>query len=417
MIGLVGSFDRENYGDLVYPHLLSELLLLHGEQERLQAFSAVAGQAPMGSRFPVETISKLYSADAMPLSKLIVGGGDLLRLDHDRLAAHYETPEPRRPHARGPLLHRLQQWHQRRQGRRGARLLIEKVWQEIGRADPALFMLDARRMPTVKSLAYCSCGVPFEIPENARARVAAVMNQAAFIYVRDEPSMQKLSAAGVTRSIRVAPDIVVVLSDVIPRSSLEAAGRRLLAESGLDAAKRVILFQVNASAADLGPMLGRELSAFARRTNTQVGLLPIGNCHGDEEILSQVGEAANSAAVRTLHPRTIGDVMALIAISDGIAGTSLHGSVTALSYGIPHLALPLAADKIDGYFQAAGLPLDFRLNDWSALATGLDRLAGADRAPFEQLAGSAKREANAAFRDMLSAMLDGATGSRSTADA
>ena len=86
-------------------------------------------------------------------------------------------------------------------------------------------------------------------------------------------------------------------------------------------------------------------------------------------------------------------------------GTSLHGNVTAFSYGIPHLFGPLPVDKAAGFLSAANLPDTLKLRSWNELDDKLDLAEGLGRPFFAERARAAKARVYAAVDKLLNALL------------
>ena len=106
-------------------------------------------------------------------------------------------------------------------------------------------------------------------------------------------------------------------------------------------------------------------------------MLPVRRCHGDlDALLLEDFES----------PLEVG---AVIGACDYFVGSSLHGNLTALSFGIPHIVVnnPLRAAKLEGYVRLVGLE-EFRITDWAALEETVDRLSAA---PRERWATTANR--------------------------
>src|SRR3954447_16230165 len=84
-----------------------------------------------------------------------------------------------------------------------------------------------------------------------------------------------------------------------------------------------------------------------QKLKCQVACLPIGHCLGDGESLRRIA-AALPAGVRVVDPNTIEGIMDVIAAGDAFCGTSLHGTVTAFSWGVPLAIGMIQYPKIPG---------------------------------------------------------------------
>ena len=81
-ISQLGTFDVENYGDLLYPIVLGQLFATP-----IDPYSLLPGDAPLRAGFQTQSISALLESPEP--STLVIGGGDLLRTDADLIAKHY----------------------------------------------------------------------------------------------------------------------------------------------------------------------------------------------------------------------------------------------------------------------------------------------------------------------------------------
>lgn len=82
-------------------------------------------------------------------------------------------------------------------------------------------------------------------------------------------------------------------------------------------------------------------------------------------------------------------------------GTSLHGNITAFSYGIPHLAGPLSVDKLQGFIDVVGLDAEARLPHWSQLPERLRWLRSRPDGYWSSRVERVKAAVYSTFGDML----------------
>src|SRR5882672_2654308 len=88
-IGQLGTFDLENYGDLLYPIIFQHVLDRYQERVTLRPYSFLNGSAPQEAGFETTAITGLFDAADSSPTRLVIGGGDILRTDWDRVAVHY----------------------------------------------------------------------------------------------------------------------------------------------------------------------------------------------------------------------------------------------------------------------------------------------------------------------------------------
>jgi polysaccharide pyruvyl transferase WcaK-like protein len=248
--------------------------------------------------------------------------------------------------------------------------------------------------------------VPHDFAPDEREEVARVFEAARFVYLRDEQSAEKLRRCGVRRELHVAPDLVVLLGGQLGREAEAAKGRALLESFGVDTSVPVLCFQSMPYPGFDAAEIARQLTRFRQDSWGEVVLLPLGRCHGDAEFLRRVSEASVGGLGFTLADvERLSDAVSIIAACDLFVGTSLHGNVTAFSFGVPHLHGPLPADKAAGFLRTAGLPEWLKLDTWGELyeKSGEASLLGAEF--FAARADAAREKVKRAVDALLDALL------------
>jgi hypothetical protein len=392
MIGQLCTCDVDNFGDLLYPIIFRRLAEKHGVAPAIVPLSFFPGPAPCAAGFDVRGINRVIKSRWRTLPHLVIGGGDVLRTDVATLANHYDSLFEKR--ARPQFWFRMKE---RRFGRQHLR--NEFIRRFMGYSPIAPFILDPANHARVGAILYCSCGVPFRFPPSQFRAIRAAFEAAAFVYVRDSQSRDKLREAGVKWDIEVAPDLVVTLSDFFSKEEERLKGMALLASHGVDTAKPVICFQSCPQPPEQERELLQQLTALKGKLGAEIVLLPMGYCHGDDIFLQQLA-ARSSGSLTCINTHSIHAMISVIAVSKLFVGTSLHGNMSAFSFGIPHLFGPIAVDKVQGFLDIVGLGADFKLESWSQLA---DRQAVVMRFPpahFITRAEAAKQAVHKTFRKM-----------------
>ncbi len=406
-LGQLGTFDVENYGDLLYPVVFRRILERRDARARVRVYSFLDGDAPQGAGFATTALRSLFDPASTPPRGLIIGGGDILRTDAELVAEHYRVAHGahygRLLRSLGPagLLQYLVV--NRLPAPRGSKFYgarFRSRWMNHPGAGP--FLIVREDIACAPAVRYLSCGVPHEFSAAERERVARTFDKADFIYLRDEQSREKLMRAGVSREVRVAPDLIVTLGDYFPHEAEARKGRAILSRWGVDAERPVLCFQCKPHPGFSADRISGQLEQYRRRTGAEVVLLPLGYCHRDHVFLTELAKKSGGA-FKYVRVYTVYDMLAVIAASGMFVGTSLHGNITAFSYGIPHLFGPLAVDKAQGFLDSANLPHALKLRSWSELNDKMDFAAGLGPAFF---AGRA-REAKASVYEVVDELLGG----------
>lgn len=96
--------------------------------------------------------------------------------------------------------------------------------------------------------------------------------------------------------------------------------------------------------------MARELDSVKNETDLDVILLPIGYASGHDDVLflKEVQSFATTN-LKVQYELNVWEIMYLLSRSQSFYGTSLHGVITAMSFGIPHFCLNGKIDKITSF--------------------------------------------------------------------
>jgi hypothetical protein len=358
-LGHYGSFDTHNYGDLLYPLLLDRLLAERFGRPPCRRFGLIGGKAHAQS-YPTEPLTRAFDGE---LDALLVGGGDLIRTDWPRICLHLKPRIQRiiSQEVRGrPLLTRLPALTFNWTGYARARFLHPR--------QRAPFIIDPRWVGTRAQVAYLSVGVVHDL-DRVQAPVRAALQRAAIIYARDTRSGALLRDCQLPCPVIVAPDMAVLVSRYFAAGAADR-GREMLRLAGLGGGgggggRPVLVFQSHPQ--KLAPMV-RALRHVRARLGWDIALLPIGHCLGDVATLRTIAASfSHDPGVRLVDPRTVQGIMDCIAAADAFCGSSMHGNITAFSFGVPHVIGMVSYAKLGAFMRQCGIPAEHRLTDWGEL--------------------------------------------------
>jgi hypothetical protein len=391
-----GTFDVENYGDLLYPIIFAKMFQQRGETREIRKFSFMESESLQDSGYTTRPIQQLLLSWQKQPHSLVIGGGDLLRTDWDLVASHY--PSTGLSQKGQPLpFHLRRLFLKRRKRRLNAASKFRHLYMNYPAVGP--FMIDPGEFSNLTSVAYCSCGVPFPFDDTVRRQVASTFDKSNFLYVRDRQSQNALVQAGVKRKIHVAPDLIVALSDLFDPATERIKGRSILEKKGVDMHRPVLCVQSNPQPPENSAELLKQLKAYQKRTRCEVVLLPLARCHGDNEYLKQLAQDSNGA-FKCIELDSIFEIIATLGACNVFLGTSLHGNITAFSFGIPHLFGPIPVAKCEGFLDVVNLPPELKLKSWAEINQKLDMVTALDGEYFTARATAAKQQVNEVF-DLL----------------
>ncbi len=317
---LFGAFDRHNFGDLLFPHVLAALLP-----------GQVFGFAGLAER-------------------------DLRPFGGHRVGALGRGPRPRQLiHAGGELL-TCSAWQ-------AAVMLLEpaEAGEIVARydADPAgAAEWAARQLGTARTMPYVAGrdvlasggrlifnavgGVEWACLSAAqRDEVKTALRQADWLSVRDHVTQAALQAEGIAAPLCPDPAVMVAqCCDDLIRSRQQQGAVKAMREAfphGYLACQFSTDFADDASLNALAQGFAR----IGRETGLGLALFRAGAApwHDDPALYATLRRRLPPGAVRQFPSLHLWDICALVAASRGVVTSSLHGRIVALAHGLPRVGL------------------------------------------------------------------------------
>ena len=288
-IGIVGTFDLANFGDLLFPEILEAELGRRLKSIDIRRFS----HRPMASPpwpYEVRPITELVeTVDELDL--LVVGGGHPVSFD-ENTAPGYEAVDSGVPHPGGHWL------------------------------SPTL-VAAAAGIP----VAWSAVAVARETPEWARALLAEVVESVDYVTVRDGDLLAELRRVSPTTSARLVPDSAFGIDSSFGAS--EPATNAAL-DRQLDGRPYVVV----EPSIGLRPIADAIRLAIPTLLDAGVAVieLPTSPVHGDESgLLGDLGRDVIRVEPWP-EPRALA---ALIGRATVVVAHNFHANVVALAYGVP----------------------------------------------------------------------------------
>lgn len=315
---LFGAFDRHNFGDLLFPHLLTALL-----PGRRFDFAGLAGR----------DLRMFGGHDVTPLSvrpaQLIHAGGELLTcsawqaavmlLDSaaaaEAIARYDNEPAAAAAWAAGQL--------------GTARTMPYVVGRDV-------------LAPGARLIFNAVGGVEWGALSAAqREEVKEALLQADWLSVRDHVTRAALQAEGIDAPL--CPDPVVMIAEcfgeTIGRHQDQAPVKAIrdAFPQGYLACQFSAEFAEDASLDALAQGLSQVIAA----TGFGVALFCAGTApwHDDPALYEKLQRRLPTGTAQLFPSLHLWDICALIAASRGVLASSLHGRIVALAYGLPRVSL------------------------------------------------------------------------------
>ena len=287
-IGIVGTFDVENYGDLLFPMIAAEALRCRDSGLALVPFSLNGRSA---GDWPYEVRPTAELAGRLPgLAALLIGGGQIVRFDDT-----YPVDVP--PGARVPLDYWLLP------ALAAAISGTPVFWNAVGA------WTDSPRAAGLDPI------------------VEEAFAASRLVGIRDAASRNHLARIAPNAATTLLPDTAFSLARLWPlgpESDAFRAWRRTLGLSG-----RYAVVQANAAMRLHGEAIERQLQSMGVGSAV---ILPVCWCHGDRADHAPRLATRSLLSHKWLDPHLTREI---IARSDIMFGSSLHASITAISYGVP----------------------------------------------------------------------------------
>lgn len=338
---LFGAFDRHNFGDLLFPHVL----------ERLLAPRAVyhAGLATRDLRAFGGHAVRAFGALAASLRdaplNVIHVGGELLTCDAWEAAVMLAPPDC------VPAL-----------------IVQEKAWKDdplawaqahVGVAARAPYVLSrpASAQTQIDTLIFHALGgagldrrdAPF------RAEVIEKLRYADHLSVRDGQTQSQLRAQGIDAPL--VPDPAVMVADLFGARIHDHA-----AQAAMQAVLRAFprgyaAIQFDASFGDDATLdvLAHEIAQAARTHECGIVLFCAGAApwHDDLDVYRRLGARIAGTPFKIFASLDLWDICALIANSRLFCGSSLHGRIVAMAFALPRINIVHEQDAMQPPKQAA----------------------------------------------------------------
>jgi len=289
-VGIFGTFDVANYGDLLFPILAEAELTRRLGPITLHRFS-YHGKAETEWPYAVTSVTQLPDIAAQ-LDGVLIGGGFIIRFDKV-VATDYYPPDASIHHPTGYWL------------------------------TPALIALQ-HGVPLIWNAPGMHCN---DIPPWAAPLVKLTLDHSPHIRVRDALSQAVLARVSETASVQVLPDTAFGLPRLLDPQSPSAEFLALRASADLTKPYVVVHAMWG-----LDSFLAMWRTHAALFEDLQLLLLPIGPVLGDHP--SVLGDDLERSRCLPYWPTPL-LLAEVIAHAEGVIGHSYHLAISSLVFGVP----------------------------------------------------------------------------------
>lgn len=386
---LFGAFDRHNFGDILFPHVLARML-----PDRRTRFAGLreCDLRPYGGHW-VESISALAASPSDEAFDLVHAGGELLTCDAWEAAVMLASAEQVQQ-----TINEYPAW---------ARRPIEWAQQHLGVSTRAPYVLSRAHCPHFRKFVFNAVGgVDLEhLDPMMVAQVVETLRSADDVTVRDAFTQHTLGVAGIAS--RLLPDPAVMMAelfgDVIrDRADGEAVSAirdtcpngyiavQFSADFGDDRTLEEIAVQLDIAAAQHGIGV-----AFFR-----AGLAP---WHDDLALYERTRQLMRTPSACIMASPNVWDICALIANSHAFCGSSLHGRIVACAFALPRVNIRHPTRVITqskqtefaGTWEEPGMPYEVGVDQ---IIEGIDGALRVEHGTLRRIASTLVSEYQAGFQ-------------------
>lgn len=314
--------DRFNYGDLLFPHILK--FYFKDIVDEFVFCSTTESDLSKQGGIPTCSFQALYKAEGSSQNYLIVGGGDSLCISWMQVLSFVDrkidcfTAVDHKLHTHfffntyTRLKYKYRTFFPFSIGKNELRFFSKVMYNSLGGS-----MLEYHR----------------NLLDNPK--VIEVLQNVDYLSLRDTKTSEILNSKNI-RNV-VVPDSAILMSDVFSEKLLI---QKLSVSKSRFQDKKYLFFQTNLRFLNLDDYVSL-IENVIDKYNLEVCLCPIGTAsgHSDDIALAKIHNLVKRKdKVSLISSPSIYDIMWLIKHSALYVGTSLHGTITALSFEVPFVA-------------------------------------------------------------------------------
>lgn len=331
-MAVIGPHDRINYGDFLFPMMLEfALSKIVGSEINLRKFALVSSDYSHLGTFKSQSFKRLTSAvNSGEIDTIVVAGGESISAKWNNLYSYIN-----------PLYDYFYQYKKIRNNR-----IFRNIPKFLlGNKTEFPFLINPQNYKTSDlKFFYNAVGGG----RNLSISQIEVLNQASLVGLRDVSSYNYIRNFKQDEKFVLVPDSAIILSDVYLKSTLEATIE-----------EEYVFFQL--SNYKHQNKIKEIISQLRKILETGLKLVfcPLGTAkgHEDQVILKRIYKELNHPNIVFIDEQpSISQIISLIANARLYIGTSLHGVITSMSYGVPYLPLNPNQKKVVSFLDTWSIP-------------------------------------------------------------
>jgi polysaccharide pyruvyl transferase WcaK-like protein len=345
-LNIIGAFDRFNYGDVLFAHIINEKLSFLKKTYKFQFVST--SKINLKKKAGFQTISMMKMFKNSPKNSIyLVAGGEVLaapwwymylclvenekiNIEQDKLLSDgYKAADCiARKHFGCKHLY---PWVLERETLNNKADLI--IYNAVGGS--SLHKLDTETIQ----------------------QIGTTLNNVDYISVRDYESKKVLEEkAKVTLDkLKVFPDCGILISDIFNKNNIQ----NKVSEDAKNLVKsfeKYLVFQsgryhvLNKNSTDV---IVEQLLSIVNEFEINIILLPFSDAsfHEDNIILEEIYQKTNHPKIKLSKTINLYDITYIMMHANLFMGTSLHGNIVSFSYGVPSIGLTNIDTKLPEFIK------------------------------------------------------------------
>lgn len=337
-LSILGAFDRNNYGDILFPLIIKKYI----EQNKLEFNISYYGLKEQKMEYlggpNTMSVKHLYNDDS---DMLIIAGGEVLDSTWYSMYNNFECNIFNYYFVRilNKINGEIANWYCKK-------MLQGKSYQP--------WMIDNKDFKKKKKIVYNSVGGTkiCNFTNKKKKAYSEILEKVDYMSVRDALTKSNIEQLSDKIEVNLSPDSAIIMSDFYDYDYLEKNVDDKILEI-LKKLKKYIVIQTNKKNGEKEfERIVNQIQLVVNNGEYNVVLLPIGRAagHEDDIILEKIKNKCN-VEVFLPENNTIFDTMYIIAKSSAYIGTSLHGAITAVSYGVPNFSLNKNVEKLNLFYK------------------------------------------------------------------
>lgn len=355
-IGILSAGDRNNYGDILFPIIFQKYFENVAKIE-FENYGIVEADLEYFGGFKSR---KIFDISKKEIDIIVVSGGETLAASWTNILLSYERKE---------YINFLLRVIRKIFGLKGdifnrnIILKLNKEKRKIFEKYSMPFDIPKDILKKEVKIIYNSIGGSGidSLPKGYQNEIKKVLASADYISVRDKKTKQNLENLEINMPVKSYPDSAMLMSEIFMKESLKKLVSTYFKVNYFQILdqKEYITFQIaEYYAKGKIEKIVEELEKIYKNRKIKIVLLPIGLAayHSDQIPLKEIYKKLKGKIdIVYIDAKNIYDIMYVLANTSLYIGTSLHGAITAFSFGQRHVALTNRVSKLREFLKTWSL--------------------------------------------------------------